>query len=57
MRPFQLHYDVAILIYTLIAGYFIFADPMIDRAIAKGFFFLAFPLILSIYVRPKKETA
>jgi hypothetical protein len=53
MRHF--HYDAAILVYTLIAGYMIFADPMIDRAIAKGMFFLAFPLILSLYCRPKKE--
>lgn len=51
----QLAYDVTILVYTLIAGYFIFADPLIDRAIAKGFFFLAFPLVLSLYCRPKKE--
>lgn len=52
----QLICCVVIFVYTLAAGYVVFSDPLIDRAIAKVFFFLIFPAAVSVYCRPKKET-
>jgi uncharacterized membrane protein len=53
----QLGYVALILAYTLIAGYFVFVDPLIDRAIAKLFFVTIFPVAMGYVMTPnsKKE--